>query len=57
MKKQHRRLHDELERAAQEDEDRAAKERNAGLAILVLALVVVGLLIAIVMGGSDAFRP
>jgi len=56
-KQQHSKLHDELARAAQEDEDRAAKERNSGLAILVLALLVVGMLIAIIMGGSEAIRP
>ena len=57
MKKPHTKLHDELAQAAQEDEDRAAKERNSGLAILVLALLVVGMLIAIIMGGSEAIRP
>ena len=39
------------------DEDHAAQERNAGIAIAVLALVVVGLLLAIVTGGTDAFQP
>jgi type IV secretory pathway component VirB8 len=57
MKKQRSKLHDELEKAAKQDEDRAAKERNSGLAILVLALLVVGLLVAIIMGGSEAMRP
>jgi hypothetical protein len=56
-KQQHSKLHDELARAAQEDEDRAAKERNSGLAILVLALLVIGMLVAIIMGGSEAIRP
>jgi hypothetical protein len=55
--KEHSKLHDELEEAAQPDEDRAARERNAGIAIAVLALLVVGLLLAIVMGGADAFHP
>jgi hypothetical protein len=60
MRKQHRKvhekLHDELERAAQPDEDPRVRQRNSGLAILVLALVVVGVLVALVMGGTDAFR-
>jgi hypothetical protein len=55
--KKHPKLHDELEQAAKPDEDRASQERNAGVAIAVLALLVVGLLIAIVMGSTDAFRP
>ena len=56
MRKQSK-LHDELEEAAKPDEDRAARERNAGIAIAALALLVVGLLLAIVMGGADAFHP
>lgn len=54
--KVHEKLHDELERAAQPDEDPRVRQRNSGLAILVLALVVVGVLVALVMGGTDAFR-
>jgi hypothetical protein len=57
MKKHHSKLRDELDQAARPDEDHASQERNAGLAIAVLALVVVGLLLAIVMGATDAFRP
>ncbi len=57
MRKHHPRLRDELEQAAKPDEDRATQERNAGIAIAVLALVVVGLLLAIVSGATDAFRP
>ncbi len=57
MKKDRSKLHDEIDETAQPDEDHASQERNAGLAIAVLALVVVGLLLAIVMGGTDAFRP
>jgi len=57
MKKDRSKLHDELDQAARPDEDHASQERNAGLAIAVLALVVVGLLLAIVMGGTDACRP
>jgi hypothetical protein len=38
------------ESVRQDDEDERAKQRNAGVAIAVLAVVVVGLLIAIVTG-------
>jgi hypothetical protein len=57
MKKDHSKFHDELDEAARPDVDHASQQRNAGLAIAVLALVVVGLLLAIVMGATDAFRP
>jgi hypothetical protein len=57
MKKDRSRLHGQLDEAARADEDHASQERNAGLAIAVLAVVVVGLLLAIVLGGTDAFRP
>ena len=57
MKKDRSTLHDELAEAAKPDEDHASQQRNAGLAIAVLALVAVGLLVAIVLGGTDAFRP
>ena len=57
MKKDRSKLHEELTEAAKPDEDHASQQRNAGLAIAVLALVAVGLLVAIVMGGTDAFRP
>jgi hypothetical protein len=57
MKKDRSKLHEELAEAAKPDEDHASQQRNAGLAIAVLALVAVGLLVAIVMGGTDAFRP
>ena len=57
MKKDHSKLHDELDQAARPDEDHASQERNTGLAIAVLALIVAGLLLAIVMGATDAFRP
>ncbi len=55
--RKHPKLRDELDQAAKPDEDHATRERNAGIAIGVLALVVVGLLLAIVMGGTDAFQP
>jgi hypothetical protein len=57
MQKDRCKLHHELDEAATPDEDHASQERNAGVAIAVLALVVVGLLLAIVLGGTDAFRP
>ena len=41
---------------SQPDQDREAQQRNAGLAIGVLALVVVAVLVALIMGGTDAFR-
>ena len=40
-----------------QDPDHGTRERNAGVAVAVLALVVVGLLLAIVTGATDAFRP
>lgn len=49
------RLRRAVEASAQADEDEASKQRNAGVAIAVLALLVVGLLIAIVMGGFPGF--
>jgi succinate dehydrogenase hydrophobic anchor subunit len=39
-----------IEESARQDEDEHVKQRNAGVAIAVLAIVVVGLLIAIVTG-------
>jgi hypothetical protein len=44
-------------RAAEEEPDRAGQQRNVGVAVAVLALVVVALLLAIVTGATDAFRP
>jgi hypothetical protein len=63
MKKDDRSLHADYDRArtpdadpSQPNQDRASQQRNAGLAIGVLALVVVVVLLALVMGGTDAFR-
>ena len=39
-----------VEASGHEEEDERGKQRNAGVAIAVLAVVVVGLLIAIVTG-------
>ena len=50
-------LHRAVDEAARADEDRAKQQRNAGVAIAVLALLVVGLLIAVVTGATDALRP
>jgi hypothetical protein len=47
----HERLRRALEESAHEDADEPTKQRNAGVAIAVLALLVVGLLVAIVSGG------
>jgi hypothetical protein len=41
------------ESAHHDDEDERVKQRNAGVAIAVLAVVVVGLLIAIVTGAMS----
>jgi hypothetical protein len=49
------RLRRAVEASAQSDQDEATRQRNAGVAIAVLALLVVGLLIAIVMGGFPGF--
>jgi hypothetical protein len=57
MRKDRRRLGEELERADHPPQDHGEQERNAGVAIAVLAAVVVLLLLAIVMGTTDAFRP
>ena len=50
-------VHRKLDEAAQPEPDHAGRERNAGVAIFVLALVVVLLLLAIVSGSTDAFTP
>jgi hypothetical protein len=50
-------LHERLEQAGRPDEDHQSQERNAGLAIAVLAAVVVLLLVAMVLGATDALRP
>ncbi len=57
MGNDHERLHENLDRAARPDEDHRSQDRNAGVAIAVLALVVVGLLVAMAMGATDAVRP
>jgi hypothetical protein len=50
-------VHRALEEAGRPEPDRAGQQRNAGVAIALLALVVVLLLLAIVSGATDAFRP
>ena len=50
-------VHRSLDDAARPEDDRAGHERNAGVAIAVLAIVVVLLLLAIVSGSTGAFRP
>jgi len=37
-------------------EPRSSQQRNAGIAIAVLALVVIVVFVALIMGGTDAFR-
>ena len=46
-----------LDEAARPEPDRASQQRNAGVAIAVLAGLVVVLLVAIVSGATDAFQP
>lgn len=46
-----------LDEAAQPEPDQASRQRNAGVAIAVLAGLVVLLLVAIVSGATDAFQP
>ena len=57
MGKDHERLRDEIERAGRPDEDHRSQDRNAGVAIAVLAVVVVGLLVAMAMGAAGNFHP
>jgi hypothetical protein len=63
MKKDDRSLRGDYERArkpdpdpSQPNQDREAAQRNAGIAIGVLALVVIVVFVALIMGGTDAFR-
>ena len=50
-------VHRKLDEAAEPEPDHAGRERNAAVAIFVLAAVVVLLLLAIVSGATDAFTP
>jgi CHASE3 domain sensor protein len=45
-----KRIRRAIDESARQDEDERVKQRNAAVAIAVLAVVVVGLLIAIVTG-------
>jgi hypothetical protein len=45
-----RRIERAVEQSSHQDDDERNNQRNAGVAIAVLALVVIGLLIAIVSG-------
>ncbi len=56
MAQYHKRLREKLDQAGRPDEDHRSQDRNAGVAIAVLAVVVVGLLVAMAMGATDAFR-
>ena len=40
-----------------QEQDLRTKERNAGIAIAVLALLVVLLFVAIISGATDAYQP
>ena len=57
MGKDHERLREGLDEAARPDEDHRSQDRNAAVAIAVLALLVLGLLVAMAMGATDALRP
>ena len=46
-----------MDDAARPDEERDNQQRNAGVAIAVLFLLVLALLIAVVTGGTDALSP
>ena len=50
-------LHRAVDEAAKADEERDKQQRNAGVAIALLALLVVGLLIAVVTGATDVLSP
>lgn len=51
------RIRRELDEAAEPEPDHRSHERNAGIAIAVLALLVVLLFVAIVSGATDAYQP
>ncbi|MGZ4616460.1 MAG: hypothetical protein ACXV4A_12960 [Actinomycetes bacterium] len=46
-----------VDEAARPEDDHEKQERNSGIAIAVLAIVVALLLIGIVSGATGAFRP
>ena len=50
-------LHQAVDEAAKPDEEHDRQQRNAGIAIGLLFLVVVALLIAVVTGATDALSP
>ena len=47
-------LHQAFDEGARADDDHRKQQRNAGVAIALLALVVMALLIAVVTGATDA---
>jgi hypothetical protein len=50
-------LHRAVDEAARDEEDHTKQQRNAGVAIGLLFLLVLALLIAVVTGGTDALSP
>ena len=50
-------LHRAVEEAARAEVDHDKQQRNAGVAIGLLFLLVLALLVAVVTGGTDALRP
>ncbi len=52
-----KKLHRAVDEAAREEEDHDKQQRNAGVAIGVLFLLVLALLVAVVTGSTDALSP
>jgi hypothetical protein len=50
-------VHRAVDEAAKPEEDHNKQQRNAGVAIAVLFLLVLALLIAVVTGSTDALSP
>lgn len=51
------RLRKALDEVAEEEPELETKERNAGIAIAVLAILVILLFVAIISGATDAYQP
>jgi hypothetical protein len=50
-------VHRAVDEAAKPEEDHKRQQRNAGVAIAVLFLLVLALLVAVVTGSTDALSP
>ncbi len=53
----HEKLRRAMDEAAREEEDHDKQQRNAGVAIGLLFLLVLALLVAVVTGSTDALSP